>query len=146
MYQSFRILQLVCPIYRAPHSHLHDKKGHLRLVTKVPKGEIESHFFSSKMNHNGKGYVLPNLIQFHVRRTSIVKVTFHRNSGKCLAPDSHFTAASWKGFPACPGSAHISCLSSWTPAQSSVTTGSYCTYISSFEPSKTYFKHVICNI
>ena len=37
MYQSIRILQLVCPIYRAPHSHLHDKKGHLRLVTKVPK-------------------------------------------------------------------------------------------------------------
>ena len=33
MYQSSRILQLVCPIYRAPHSHLHDKKGLLRLVT-----------------------------------------------------------------------------------------------------------------
>ena len=37
MYQSIRILQLVGPIYRAPNSHLHGKKEHLRLVTKVAK-------------------------------------------------------------------------------------------------------------
>ena len=77
------------------------------------------------MNHNGKGHVLPTLIQFHVHRTSIVKVTFNRNSGERLAPDTQFTAASWKGPPACPGSAHTSCLSSWTPARHSVTDGSY---------------------
>ena len=100
MYQSIRILQLVCPVYRAPHSHLHDKKGHLRLVTKVPKR------FSSKLNHKGKGHVLPTLVQFHVRMTSIVKVTFNKNSGGRLAPDTHFTAASWKGSPAYPESAH----------------------------------------
>ena len=29
MYQSIRILKLVCPIYKAPHRHPHDKKGHL---------------------------------------------------------------------------------------------------------------------
>ena len=99
MYQSIRILQLVCPIYRAPRSHLHVKKGHLGLVTKVQKKLIESNFFvtpwnSSKLNHNGKGHVLPTLIQFHVRRTDIVKVTFNRNSGGRLATDTHFTAAS----------------------------------------------------
>ena len=77
------------------------------------------------MNHNGKGHVLPTLIQFHVHRTGIVKVTFNRNSGERLAPDTQFTAASWKGPPACPGSAHTSCLSSWTPARHSVTDGSY---------------------
>ena len=96
MYQSIRILQLVCPIYRAPHSHLHDKKGHLR---KSQKGGIESNFFltpwiSSKLNPNAKGHVLPTLIQFHVRRTSIVKVTFNKNSGERLAPDTHITLAS----------------------------------------------------
>ena len=69
--------------------NFHDKKGHLRLVTKVPKGEIESNFFvtpwiSSKLNHNGKGHVLPTLIQFHIRRTSIVKVTLNG----CLALDT----------------------------------------------------------
>ena len=37
MYQSIRILKLVCPIYKAPHRHPHDKKGHLQLVTKVTK-------------------------------------------------------------------------------------------------------------
>ena len=82
-------------------------------------------WISFKLNHNGKGHVLPTLIQFHVRRTSIVKVTFNRNSGERLAPDTHFTAASWKGPPACPGSAHTSRLSSWTPGQHSVTAGSY---------------------
>ena len=78
----------------------------------------------------GKGLVLPTLIQFHVHRTSILKVTFNRNSGERLAPDTHFNAASWKGPPACPGSAHTSRLSSWTPAQHSVTAGSYskCTW------------------
>ena len=97
---------------------------------KSQKGEIESKFFvtpliSSKLNHNGKGHVLPTLIQFHVRRTSIVKVTFNKNSGGRLAPDTHFTAASWKRTPACPESAHTSRLSSWTPAQHSVIAGSY---------------------
>ena len=130
MYQSIKILQLVYPIYRAPHSHLHDKKGHLRLVTKSKRGEIESNFFvtpwiSSKLNHNGKGYVLPTLIQFHVCRTSIVEVTFNRNFSGRLAPYTHFTAASWKGPLACPELAHTSRLSSWTPAQHSVTAGSY---------------------
>ena len=124
------ILQLVCPIYRAPKGHLHDKKEHLWLVTKVPKGEIESNFFvipwiTSKLNHNGKGYVLPTLIQFHDRRTSIVKVTFNKNSGGRLAPDTHFTTASWKGPLACSESADTSWLSSWTPAQHSLTAGSY---------------------
>ena len=82
------------------------------------------------MNHNGKGHVLPTLIQFHVRRINIVKVTFNRNSGGRLAPYTHFTAASCKGLPACPESAHTSCLSSWTPAQHSVTAGSYSKCIS----------------
>ena len=36
----------------------------------------------------------PTLIQFHIPRTSIVKVTFNKNSGGRLAPDTHFTAAS----------------------------------------------------
>ena len=67
MYQSIRILQLVCPIYRS---------------------------------------------QFLVRRTSIVKTTFTRNSGERLAPETHFTAAFWKGPPACSGTAHSSSLSS----------------------------------
>ena len=62
-------------------------------------GEIESNFFvtpwiSSKLNHNGEGHVLPTLIQFHVRRTSIVKVNYNRNSGGRLAPDTHVTAGS----------------------------------------------------
>jgi len=130
MYQSIRILQLVCPIYRAPHRQLCDKKGHLQLATKVQKRWNWNLFFvttwiSSKFNLNGKRHVLPTLIQFHVHRTSIVKVTFNRNSGERLAPDTQFTAASWKGPPACPGSAHTSCLSSWTPAQHSVTDVSY---------------------
>ena len=51
-------------------------------------------WISTKLNHNGKGHVLLTLIQFHVRRKSIVKVTFNRNSGKPLAPDTYFTAAS----------------------------------------------------
>ena len=97
---------------------------------KSQKGEIESNFFftpwiSSKLNHNGKGPVLSTLIQFHVRRTSIVKVTFNKNSGGHFAPDTHFTATSWKGPPSCPESVHTSRLSSWTPAQHSVTAGSY---------------------
>ena len=97
---------------------------------KSQKGEIERNFFvtpwiSSKLNDNWKGHVLPTLIQFHVRKTSIVKVTFNKNSGGRLAPDTHCTAASWKGPPACPESAHTSHLSSWTPAQHSVTDGSY---------------------
>jgi hypothetical protein len=84
MHQSIRILKLVYPIYRAPHSNLHDKKGHLQLMTKSQKGEIEINFFVtpwifSKLNHNGKGHILPTLIQFHVRRTSIVKV-IHQTS------------------------------------------------------------------
>ena len=82
-------------------------------------------WISFKLNHNGKGHVLPTLIQFHVRRTNIVKVTFNRNSGRRLAPDTHFTAASWKSPPACPESAHTSCLSSWTPTKHFVTVGSY---------------------
>ena len=130
MYQSIRILQLVCPIYRAPPAIFFTKSDIYDKWRKYQKGEIESNFFvttwiSSKLNHNGKGHVLPTLIQFHVHRTSIVKVTFNRNSGERLAPDTQFTAASWKGPPACPGSAHTSCLSSWTPAQHSVTAGSY---------------------
>ena len=72
-----------------------------------------------------KGHVLPTLIQFHVRRTGIVKFTFNRNSGERLAPDTHFTAASWKGPPPCPESAHTSRFTSWTPAKHSVTAGSY---------------------
>ena len=47
------------------------------------------------------------------------------NSGERLAPDTHFTAASLKRPPICPGSAHASRLSSWTPAQHSVTAASY---------------------
>ena len=82
-------------------------------------------WISLKLNHNGKGHVPPTLIQFHVHRTSIVKVTFNRNSGERLAPDTQFTAASRKGLRACPGSVPTSCLSSWTPAQHSVTAGSY---------------------
>ena len=94
------------------------------------RGEFESNFFvttwiSSKLNHNGKGHVLPTLIQFHVHKTSIVKVTFNRNSGERLAQDTQLTAASWKCPPACPGSAHTSRLSSWTPSRHSVTAGSY---------------------
>ena len=86
MYQSIRILQLVFPISRAPQHHLHDKKGHLQLVTKLPKSLYENNFFvtsriSSKLNHNKKGNVLPTLIQFHDHRTSIVQGTFNRNSG-----------------------------------------------------------------
>ena len=97
---------------------------------KFQKGEIESNFFvtpwiSSKLNHIGKGHALPTLIKFYVRRTSVVKVTFNRTSGGRLAPDTHFTAASWKGPPDCPESAHTSCLFSWKPAQHSVTAGSY---------------------
>ena len=84
-----------------------------------------SPWISSKLNHNGKGHVLSTLIQFHVHRTSIVKVTFNRNSGERLAPDTHFTAASWKCPPACFESAHTSRVSSWTPAQHSVTAGRY---------------------
>ena len=128
MYQSIRILHLVFLIYRAPQHHLHDKKGHLQLVTK--EGEIESSFFvttwiSSKLNHNGKGHVLPTLIKFHVRRTIIVKVTFNRNSGESLAPNTHLTAAFWKGPLACPGPAHTSRFSFWTLAQPSVTAVGY---------------------
>ena len=130
MYQSIRIIQVVCQIYRAAHCHLLDKKGHLQLVMKVPKREIESNFFvttwiSSKLNHNGKGHVLSTLIQFHVYRKSIIKVIFNRSFGECLAPNTHFTTASWKGPPAYPESAHTSRLSSWTPAQHSVPAGSY---------------------
>ena len=77
------------------------------------------------MNHNKKGHVLPTLIQFHVHWTSIVKVTFNRNTGECRAPYPHFTAGSWKGPSACPGSGHTFRLSSWTPAQHFVAVGSY---------------------
>ena len=107
------------------------QKGTFTISDKSPKKcEIESNFFvtpciSSKLNHNGKEHVLPTLIQFHVNRTSIVKVTFNRNSGGRLAPNTHFTTASLKGPPSCPESAHTSRLSSWTPAQHSVTAGSY---------------------
>ena len=92
-------------------------------MTTSQKGEIASNFFvtpwiSSKLNHNGKGHVLTTLIQFHVCETSIVKVTFNRNSGGRLAPDTHFTAA-------CPESAHTSRLSSWTPALHTETAESY---------------------
>ena len=117
MYQSIRILQLVCPIYRAPHSHLHDKKGHLRLVTKVPKRCNTLDFLQIESQWEG---TCPTHFD-----SIIVKFTFNRNSGGRLAPDTHFTAASWKGPPACPESAHTSRLSSWTPAQHSVITGSY---------------------
>ena len=48
-----------------------------------------------------------------------------QKSGGCLAPYTYFAEASWKGPPACPESACTSCLSSWTPAQHSVTAGSY---------------------
>ena len=37
MYQSIRMLQLVYPIYRAPNSHLHDKKGTFTISDKCPK-------------------------------------------------------------------------------------------------------------
>ena len=86
---------------------------------------MQTPWISSNLNHNGKGHVLPTLIQFHVRRTSIVKVTFNKNSGGRLAPETHFTSASRKGPPASPESAHTSRLSSGTPAQHSVTAGSY---------------------
>ena len=117
-------------MYQSISHHLHDKKGHYQLVTKVPKRWIWKKLFCynfgfPKLNHNDNGHVLPNLIQFHGHRTSMVKVTFNRNSGERLAPDTHFTAASWKGPQACCGSAHTSCLSFWTPAQHSVTAGSY---------------------
>ena len=47
--------------------------------------EIESNilvttWISSKLNNNTEGHVLPTLIQFHVHGTSIVKVTFNRNT------------------------------------------------------------------
>ena len=107
------------------------QKGTYMISDESPKkSEIKSNFFvtpwiSSKLNHNRKGHVLPTLIQFHVRRTSIVKVTFNKNSGGRLAPDTHFTAASWKDPPACPESAHTSRLSFRTHAQHSVTAESY---------------------
>ena len=128
-YQSIKIPQLECPVYRAPHCHLHEKRD-IYKCQKYQKGKIESEFsvttwISSKLKHNKKGHVVPTLTQFHVCRTSIVKVTFNRNSGECLAPDTHFTAASWKGIPSCPGSVHTSHLSAWTPAQHSVTAESY---------------------
>ena len=100
MYQSIRILQLVYPFYRAPQHHLHDKKRTFTISDKsTKKVKLKVTFFvttwdSSKLNHNGKGHVLPTLIQFHIPRTSTVKVTFNRNSGERLAPDAHFTAAS----------------------------------------------------
>ena len=68
---------------------------------------------------------VPTLIQFYVHKTSIVKFTFNKNAGERLAPDTHITAASWKRSPACPGSAHTSCLWFWTLTQHSVTAGSY---------------------
>ena len=43
-----------------------------------------------KLNHNRKEHGLPTLIEFHVH----VKVTFNKNSGECLAPDTNFTEAS----------------------------------------------------
>ena len=82
-------------------------------------------WISSKLNHNGKGHVLPTVIQFHVYRTSIVKVIFNRNSGERLAPDTHFTAASLKSPPAFPGSAQTSCFSFSTPVQHSLTAENY---------------------
>ena len=47
--------------------------------------EIESNilvttWISSKLNNNTEEHVLPTLIQFHVHGTSIVKVTFNRNT------------------------------------------------------------------
>ena len=97
----------------------------LDTLISIEARKIKLDLYKQKPDHKGKGPVLPTLIQFHVQRTSLVKVTFNRNSGECLAPDTQFTAASWKGTPACPGSAHTFRLSSWTPAQHSVTAGSY---------------------
>ena len=95
--------------------------------TRVP---IESNFYNTcptdmKLNQSGQDMFLPVVIQFGGNPGCNKKVTFNRNSGNRLAPDTHFTAAFWKGRPACPGSAHTSCLSSWTPAQHSLTAGSY---------------------
>ena len=36
---------LIFPIYRAPQNTLHDKKGHLQVVTKLPKRWIWKYFF-----------------------------------------------------------------------------------------------------
>ena len=104
-------------------------KGTFTISDKSIK-QVKLNFFvttwiSSKLNHNEKGHVLPTLIQFHVHRTNNVKVNLKRNSGKCLAPDTQFTVGSWKGPSTCPGLAHTSFLSSWTPAQHCVTAGSY---------------------
>ena len=78
------------------------QKGSFKFNDKSPKQvKLKVTFFvtpwiSSKLNHNGKGHVLPTVIKIHVCGTSIVKVTFNRNSGERLAPDTHFTAASLK--------------------------------------------------
>ena len=81
MYQSIRIPQLVFSNNRAPQHHLHDKKGHLQLATKLPKRFFFfTSWISSKINRNEKENVLPTLIQFHVHRTGIVEVTFNKNS------------------------------------------------------------------
>ena len=45
MYQSIRILQLVCPIYRAPRHPLHDKRNIYDHGWKYQKGEFEGKFF-----------------------------------------------------------------------------------------------------
>ena len=96
---------------------------------KYQKGVIESTFFNLDFLPNwittGRAISCPLWFNFINHRTSIVKVTFNRDSGGCLAPDTHFTAVSWKSHPDCPESANFSCLSSWTPAQHSVTAGSY---------------------
>ena len=112
------------------------QKGTFTISDEITKNvKLKVNFFittwiSSKFNHSRKGHVLPTLIQFQVHRKSFVKVIFIRNSGERLEPDTHFNAASWKGPPACPGSFHPSRFLSWTPAQHTVTAGSYskCTW------------------
>ena len=66
MYQSIWTLQLVCPIYRAPHHYLHEIKGTFPISDEMTKkvNLRVAFLLLPGLNHNGKGHILPTLIQY----------------------------------------------------------------------------------